>query len=268
MTSTTYVHGYTPREAQRLLDQAGTLAELFHHDTAYPPGSRVLEAGCGVGAQTVELARRSPGAEITAVDISSASLAAAERRMRDAGLDGVRFRQADLLDLPFPDASFDHVILCFVLEHLPDPDRALRRLVRAVRPGGTVTAIEGDHGSTFFHPDDPFARRTIDALVELQRRGGGHALIGRELYPRFAAAGLSNVCVSPRFVYADASRPAMVEGFTRLTFAAMVEGVTDDALRAGLMSREDWDRGIRALYRCAEPDAVFCYTFFKAAGTR
>jgi SAM-dependent methyltransferase len=159
MTSTTYVHGYTPREAQRLLDQAGTLAELFHHDTAYPPGSRVLEAGCGVGAQTVELARRSPGAEITAVDISSASLAAAERRMRDAGLDGVRFRQADLLDLPFPDASFDHVILCFVLEHLPDPDRALRRLVRAVRPGGTVTAIEGDHGSTFFHPDDPFARR-------------------------------------------------------------------------------------------------------------
>ena len=162
----------------------------------------------------------------------------------------------------------NHVILCFVLEHLPDPDRALRRLVRAVRPGGTVTAIEGDHGSTFFHPDDPFARRAIEALVELQRRGGGHALIGRELYPRFVAAGLSNVCVSPRFVYADASRPAMVEGFTRLTFAAMVEGVTDDALRAGLMSREDWERGIRALYRCAEPDGVFCYTFFKAAGTR
>ena len=70
MTSTTYVHGYTPREAQRLLDQAGTLAELFHHDTAYPAGSRVLEAGCGVGAQTVELARRSPGAEITAVVLS------------------------------------------------------------------------------------------------------------------------------------------------------------------------------------------------------
>ena len=100
MTSTTYVHGYTPREAQRLRDQAGTLAELLHHDTAYPPGSRVLEAGCGVGAQTVELARRSPGAAITAVDISSESLAAAERRVRDAGLDGVRFRQADLLDLP------------------------------------------------------------------------------------------------------------------------------------------------------------------------
>jgi SAM-dependent methyltransferase len=221
-----------------------------------------------VGAQTVEIARRSPGAEITAVDISADSLAAAERRVREAGLAGVRFRQADLLDLPFAEASFDHVFLCFVLEHLPDPDTVLRRLARAVRPGGTVTAIEGDHGSTFFHPDDPFARRAIDALVELQRRGGGHALIGRELYPRFVAAGLSGVSVSPRFVYADASRPALVEGFTRLTFAAMVEGVTDEAMRAGLMSREDWDRGIRALHRCAEADGVFCYTFFKATGRR
>jgi len=268
MMSPTYVHGYTPREAQRLLDQAGTLAELLHHDTGYPAGSRVLEAGCGVGAQTVELARRSPGAAITAVDLSAESLAAAERRVREAGLSGVRFQQADLLDLPFAEASFDHVFLCFVLEHLPDPQRALRRLARVVRPGGTVTAIEGDHGSTFFHPDDPYARRAIEVLVELQRRGGGHALIGRELYPRFVAAGLSDVTVSPRFVYADASRPAMVEGFTRLTFAAMVEGVTEEALRAGLMSREDWERGIRALYRCAEPNGVFCYTFFKATGRR
>jgi SAM-dependent methyltransferase len=263
-----YVHGYTARETQRLLDQAGALAELLHHDTGYPAGSRVLEAGCGVGAQTLELARRSPGAQITAVDISANSLAAAARRLQQAGLEGIRFQQADLLDLPFPEGAFDHVFLCFVLEHLPDPDLALRRLARVVRPGGTVTAIEGDHGSTFFYPDDPYARRAIEALVELQRRGGGHALIGRELYPRFVAAGLSEVVVSPRFVYADASRPAMVEGFSRLTFAAMVEGVTEEALRAGLMSREEWERGVRALHRCAEPDGVFCYTFFKATGRR
>jgi cyclopropane fatty-acyl-phospholipid synthase-like methyltransferase len=48
-----YVHGYSTDEARRLGDQANTLAELLHAGTSYPPGSRVLEVGCGVGAQTV-----------------------------------------------------------------------------------------------------------------------------------------------------------------------------------------------------------------------
>ncbi len=59
-----YVHGYDPRENIRLQDQASTLADLLHSDTGYPPGSLVLEAGCGVGAQTVTLAKNSPGAHI------------------------------------------------------------------------------------------------------------------------------------------------------------------------------------------------------------
>ncbi len=81
-----YVHGYDPRESLRLQDQAATLAELLHSDTVFPAGSRVLEAGCGVGAQTVTLAKNSPGARILAVDISSDSLAEAERAVRAAGI--------------------------------------------------------------------------------------------------------------------------------------------------------------------------------------
>lgn len=54
-----YVHGYHPRENRRLEDQSGALVELMHGDTSYPAGSVVLEAGCGVGAQTVTLARSS-----------------------------------------------------------------------------------------------------------------------------------------------------------------------------------------------------------------
>ncbi len=69
-----YVHGYRNFESERLGDQAQTLEELLHVDTAYPKGESVLEAGCGVGAQTIPLARNSPGAQITSVDISEASL--------------------------------------------------------------------------------------------------------------------------------------------------------------------------------------------------
>ena len=70
----TYVHGYDPRENLRLQDQASTLEELLHSDTTYAAGSRVLEAGCGVGAQTVTLAANSPKALITSIDISEASV--------------------------------------------------------------------------------------------------------------------------------------------------------------------------------------------------
>jgi cyclopropane fatty-acyl-phospholipid synthase-like methyltransferase len=89
----TYVHGYDPRERERLRDQADTLADLLHGDTAYPAGSAVLEAGCGVGAQTVTLARRSPGARVTAVDVSAVSLAEARRRVAEAGLANNRLRR-------------------------------------------------------------------------------------------------------------------------------------------------------------------------------
>jgi len=69
-------------------------------------------------------------------------------------------------------------------------------------------------------------------------------------------------------VYADASRPELVDGFTRKTFTAMIEGVREPALQAGLADPAAFDRGIRNLYRTAEPDGVFCYTFFKALGTK
>lgn len=265
---TEYVHGYSRREGERLRDQAATLTELLHGDTRYPAGSLVLEAGCGVGAQTVTLAANSPQAQFVSIDVSPVSLHQAERQVRERGFANVVFQQADIFALPFGDAQFDHVFVCLGLEHIADPVGALAALRRVLKPGGTLTAIERDHGSTFFHPDDGPARRTVECLVELQRRGGGDALIGRRLYPLLTAAGFGEVAVSPRMVYADGADPALQDGFTRRTFAAMVEGVTEAALAAGLMVPADWAAGVRGLERTAEPDGVFCYTFFKAVAVR
>ena len=264
----TYVHGYDPREALRLQDQASTLVELLHADTAYPAGSRVLEAGCGVGAQTVILAAHSPGARITSIDISESSVAEARKNVAAAGFRNVTLRQADIFQLPFAPGSFDHVFVCFVLEHLARPAAALNMLKAVLKPGGTLTAIEGDHGSTFFHPDSEAAHRAIRCQVELQARAGGNALIGRQLFPLLQAAGLDDVRVSPRMVYVDASRPGLVDGFTKKTFTAMIAGVRQPALEAGLATPADFDRGVADLHRTAEADGVFCYTFFKARAVK
>ena len=263
-----YVHGYSSRERERLADQAQTLVDLLHSDTSYPPGSIILEVACGVGAQTVTLARRSPEATIVAMDISEDSLAAARDRVRSSRCRNVMFQQADVYAMPFAADAFDHVFVCFVLEHLSRPREALAHLGRVLKPGGTITVIEGDHGSTYFHPESPYARHAIRCLVELQARAGGDSLIGRTLYPLLLAAGFRDVAVSPRMVYVDSSRPHLVEGFTRNTFTAMVEGVRERALAAGLIDEATWDKGIRDLYRTAEPDGTFCYAFFKAVARK
>lgn len=263
-----YVHGYSDREIERLVDQGDTLADLLHHDTRYPAGASVLEAGCGVGAQTVSLVKNSPGAFFTCVDISEESLRVAKARVEKAGGGKVSFRQADIFALDFPDQHFDHIFVCFVLEHLKNPLEALLYLKSKLKEGGSMTVIEGDHGSTFFHPDSLEAKRAIRCLVECQARIGGDALIGRRLYPLLRGAGFENPCVSPRMVYVDASRPGYVEGFTKNTFTAMVEGVREQAIGSGMIDLPTWEKGIGDLYRTTEADGTFCYTFFKGVARR
>jgi ubiquinone/menaquinone biosynthesis C-methylase UbiE len=263
-----YVHGYELRENLRLQDQASTLVELLHSDTFYPAGSQVLEAGCGVGAQTITLARNSPDAHITSFDISEKSVAEARKIIEEAGFTNVSFQQGDIFNLKFEPESFDHIFVCFVLEHLAQPLEALNSLKDLLKVGGSITVIEGDHGSTYFYPDNEASHRAIQCQVELQRRSGGNANIGRELYPLLNAAGFRSLSVSPRMVYVDSSKPHFVEGFIKNTFTAMIEGIRESAISAGLIDENTFDEGIAGLYRTTETDGVFCYTFFKAVAIK
>src|SRR5215472_5215998 len=268
MAGLQYVHGYSSRERHRLSDQANTLSELLHHDTTYPPGSLVLECGCGTRAQTVFLASRNPSASIVSVDLSATSLDQARRRVAAAGHQNVEFVEANIFDLPFEDEHFDHVFLCFVLEHLAEPAKALASIQRVLRREGTITVIEGDHGSWYCYPQTSESSRAVQCLIDIQAKLGGDALIGRRLYPLLVEAGFRDVEVSPRMVYVDSSRPELVEGFSKNTFIAMVEGVRDQALSLGLIDQSIWDKGIADLYRATDVDGTFCYTFFKARGRR
>lgn len=263
-----YVHGYSERESKRLFDQAHTLDDLIHCDSVFPENSRVFEAGCGVGSQTKIIAVKNPTCEFTSIDISPESLSKAEELIQSLHIKNVDFQSGDIHNLQFADESFDQVFVCFVLEHLDDPVRALCSLKRVLKKGGSIAIIEGDHGSAYFYPASAFAQRVIDCQVELQAKHGGNANIGREIYPLLCEAGFIQCRVSPRMVYVDSSKPSFVEGFTKNTFTAMIEGVEQEALRNCRITKEEWDRGIRDLYRTAENDGVFCYTFFKGTAVK
>lgn len=259
-----YIHGYSNEETKRLNDQATSISELLHWDSVWPGGSVVLEAACGVGAQTRIISQKNPDTKFVSVDLSEKSLMTAAKVIDSLGINNVEFKQADVFDLPFENDFFDHVFVCFLLEHLAEPELALRELKRVLKPGGTITVIEGDHGSTYFYPDSEMAYKAVQAQVTLQKLNGGNANIGRQLYPMLSNTEFANVVVNPRVVYVDDSKLEMVENFTRNTFTAMIKGVADEAISKNIISKDEFDQGIRDLYRTAEGGGTFCYTFFKA----
>lgn len=263
-----YIHGYSKEESQRLYDQANSIADFIHWDSKWEAGTTILEAGCGVGAQTKIIAKQNPDCQFICVDFAKKSLAKAAKLAREEGLSNTQFLNENLTKLSFKSATFDHIFLCFVLEHVPSPIQILTELKRVLKPNGTITVIEGDHGSVYFHPESKMARKAINAQVLLQAQKGGNANIGRTLFPLLQQTDFSDIQVSPRQIYVDDAKPNLVEGFTLNTFTAMIKGIRNEAIADQLILPFEFDQGIKDLEKTASGGGTFCYTFFKAKATK
>lgn len=126
---------------QKARPMAEVLVSMFpalrHEDLRWPESPRILDAGCGTGKHTVELAMRFPEAEVLGLDLSLSSLAYAERKRRDLGIKNVRFAQADILEMTGGE-PFHLIVSTGVLHHLADPVTGWRRLVDRLVEGGLM----------------------------------------------------------------------------------------------------------------------------------
>ena len=264
-----YVHGYSEREAQRLDEQALILEDLLHNGTHYPEGNYVLEAGCGIGAQTRILAKRSPAAKFLSVDISEDSLEKAKALTKNTNLSNVTFQQSNLKKLPDVDNTFDHVFVCFVLEHLENPEAVLRELMRVLKPDGTITVIEGDHGSCFWQPETAESEKAWNSLIVAQQKLGHDPLIGRRLFPLLSNAGVNIDYVEPRFVYGDNLNPKLLNDMVNKIIVPMVKATKEKVLAEKIISIPDWEKGISDLSAVGKmAQGSFFYTWFKAFGKK
>ena len=126
---------------KRVIHPGGRLAtDLLLEWAAIGPGDKVLDIGCGVATTAVRVARES-GAHVTAADVSPLMLERARRAVGHARIDRVRVEEADILRLPYPDASFD-CVLAEAVTMFVDRPRAARELARVCTPGGRVLATE------------------------------------------------------------------------------------------------------------------------------
>ena len=111
-----------------------------------PPGTTFLDAGCGSCAHSVRLARR--GFNVHAVDFSESALAMAQDYVSSKQLrERITLGRESLLELSFPDDTFDYVLCWGVLMHIPEVERAVSELARIIKPGGTLVVSEGNKAS-------------------------------------------------------------------------------------------------------------------------
>jgi ubiquinone/menaquinone biosynthesis C-methylase UbiE len=136
-----------------------------------PPDARVLELGAGPGFFSVALARQVPLGRLEVVDLQPEMLAKARRRLQRAGLTSVGLTQAEAGALPFPDASFDVVLLVAVLGEVPDARRCLRSVWRALRAGGVAAFHE--HWPDPDRIEPAHLRRVVESEGFLHRRSYG-----------------------------------------------------------------------------------------------
>ena len=151
-----YLHGFDEKEQQRLMHQARFLEPYVYKNVDLKSVRRLLEVGCGVGAQSQILLKRFPKLSITGVDFSKDQLRSAAFNLKKPIQQGrMELIQQDAQKLNLDFKKYDGAFLCWFLEHVPKPITVLKQVYKHLKPGAPIILTEVFNQCLFMEPYSP-----------------------------------------------------------------------------------------------------------------
>lgn len=259
-----YIHGYSAKEQERLYAQARFLENMVFDGVDFSGCGRILEIGCGVGAQTKMLLERFPGSAVQAVDVSASHIERAKGYLQDDIVQGrVLIELANAERLPFAKSSFDGAFICWILEHVSRPLAVLQEIRRVLTGGGIVHGIEVMNASLYLYPDCPSVMAYWETMNRQQEAAGGDPCVGAKLGNYLLEAGFDEITTSVwTHHYDQRDRDALIgqiDYWESLLLSAAPQLLSANLVDAGLI--QEMSREFARLR--TDPRAVFHYTPIK-----
>ena len=261
-----YLHGFSTVEQDRLRRQARFAEHTIYQNVNFSATKKVLEVGCGVGAQTEILLRRFPDLKISGIDLSDKQLSSARESLSKLEFAKGRYdlQQMSAENLSFDSESFDGAFLCFVLEHVPDPRRVLSEVRRVLSPGGIIYITEVLNSSFFLDPYSPNVLKYWMAFNDYQYDQKGDPFMGAKLGNLLLQNGYRNIETEVKTWFLDNRHPQkrkeMIEFWSELLLSA-----SDQLIKEKYVDQKTVDGMKEELSVVAnDPNAVFFFSFIQA----
>jgi ubiquinone/menaquinone biosynthesis C-methylase UbiE len=255
---TQYTHSGKIEEVARLEAQAQAMAEVIQREfklISFKQGMKVLDAGCGTGANTRKIANTVSPGEVIGIDMDSLFITEARKFASNEGIRNVHYDVGDITHLQYPDKIFDVTYCRLVLMHVNNPITTVTELKRVTKPKGLIAVSDNDDGGVITFPEMPKMIELWTQYGQSAKERGEDRYIGRQLFSILSQAGLHSVSIHPLPIHATQQNPEMLKLLVSVP-VQIIELSKEDMLN-GYMTESQYQEALQEVHRFLNHPGAF-----------